>query len=151
LIARTIFIERYRSLKLLIMYFSRIPCYLALLGPNIPLSILFSYTFLPQCERPTTGKIIFLYILIFKFLDSKLEDKRFCTEWQQAFPDFNLLLISSWIEFWSVKVVTKYMKSSTLSKAISSIFNNKYNYTPITDIFLKHCYLLIWPYSVFNN
>jgi len=28
----------------------------------------------------TTGKIILLYILIFKFLDSNLEDKRFCTE-----------------------------------------------------------------------
>jgi hypothetical protein len=28
----------------------------------------------------TTGKIIVLYILIFIFLDSKLEDKRFCTE-----------------------------------------------------------------------
>jgi hypothetical protein len=27
------------------------------------------------------GKIIVLYILIFKFLDSNLEDKRFCTEW----------------------------------------------------------------------
>jgi hypothetical protein len=25
----------------------------------------------------TTGKIIFLWILIFKFLDNKLEDKRF--------------------------------------------------------------------------
>jgi hypothetical protein len=34
-------------------------------------------------------------ILILKFLDCKLEDKRFCTEWLQAFPDFNLLLISS--------------------------------------------------------
>jgi hypothetical protein len=28
----------------------------------------------------TTSKIIILYIFIFKFLDSKLEDKRFCTE-----------------------------------------------------------------------
>jgi hypothetical protein len=33
--------------------------------------------------------------LIFKFLDSNLEDKRFCTEWQQALPDLNLHLISS--------------------------------------------------------
>jgi hypothetical protein len=29
----------------------------------------------------TTGKIIVLNILIFKFLDSRREDKRFCTEW----------------------------------------------------------------------
>jgi len=28
----------------------------------------------------TTDKIIVLYILIFKFLDSKLEDRRFYTE-----------------------------------------------------------------------
>jgi hypothetical protein len=40
--------------------------------------------FLPQCERPSfkiTGKIIILCILIFiYFLDSELEDSRFCTE-----------------------------------------------------------------------
>jgi len=29
-----------------------------------------------------------LYVLIFTFLDRKLEDKRFCTEWQQACPTF---------------------------------------------------------------
>ena len=69
----------------------------------------------------TIGKIIVLYILIFKFLDSNLEYKSFCTEWQQAFPDLNLLLISSGIEFWSVKVVPKYLNSSTLSKVLLSI------------------------------
>ena len=47
----------------------------------------------------TTDKIMLLYILIFKFLDSKLEDKRFCTEWWQAYHYFSVFLISSWIEF----------------------------------------------------
>ena len=43
-------------------------------------------TFVPQCERQsftpihTTDKIIALYFLIFIFLESKLEDKRFCAE-----------------------------------------------------------------------
>ena len=39
-----------------------------------------------------------------------------------AFPDFNLLLISSWILFWFVKSVPKYLNSSTLSKELFSIF-----------------------------
>ena len=53
-----------------------------------------------------------LYILIFIFLDSKLEDKRFCTK---QFPDFSLLPILSWMEFWFDRVVPKYQKYSTLS------------------------------------
>jgi hypothetical protein len=53
-----------------------------------------------QVSHPytTTGKIIDMYILIIKYLDTKLEDVRFCTEWKQALPAFNLLLISSWID-----------------------------------------------------
>ena len=62
----------------------------SLLGPNIFLNILFSNTLSFLSSRnvndqvshlyKTAGKIVFLYILIFKFLDSNLEDKRFCTE-----------------------------------------------------------------------
>ena len=44
--------------------------------------------FLPQCQRPSFTPIqnnrqnySSIYILIFKFVDSNLEDKRFCTEW----------------------------------------------------------------------
>ena len=42
-----------------------------------------------QVSHPykTTGKITFLCTLVFIFLDSKLEDKRFCTD--------NLLLVTS--------------------------------------------------------
>jgi hypothetical protein len=58
-------------------------------------------TFLPQCRRPsftpiqTTGKVTVLYILIFIFFVRKLEDKRFCIERWQAFPDFNLTCLST--------------------------------------------------------
>jgi hypothetical protein len=96
----------------------------SLLCPNILLytlfsnilSLIFSLNVSDQVSHPykTTVKIIVLYILTFRFFDNTLEDKRFCTECLQAFPDFNRLLISSWIEFWFVKVVPKYLSSSTL-------------------------------------
>jgi hypothetical protein len=61
----------------------------SLLGPDILLSTLFSNTHSlrssfnvsDQVSHPyrTRGKIIVLYILFFKFLDSNLKYKRFCT------------------------------------------------------------------------
>jgi hypothetical protein len=49
-------------------------------------------------------------------LESKLEDKTLCTEWQQALPDCSQFLIASWIEFWFANYVPKYFKSSSLPK-----------------------------------
>jgi hypothetical protein len=68
-----------------------------------------------QVSHPyrTTAKIIFLYILMFKFFDSRWEDRRLWTEWYQAWPEFNLLLISSWNKFWFVTVVPKYLYCDT--------------------------------------
>jgi hypothetical protein len=45
-------------------------------------------------HHKTTGKVSILYILIFIFLDGKMEDKRFWTEWWQPLSEFTLLFIT---------------------------------------------------------
>ena len=91
LTTRTIFDEEYKSLSTSLCSFLHSPVTSSLLGPNILLSTLFSNTlnlrsFLNVSDQvshahKTSGKIIFLYILFFLFLGSKLEDKSFGTEW----------------------------------------------------------------------
>jgi hypothetical protein len=36
--------------------------------------------------------------------------KKFWIEWQQAFPEFNLLVITSWMQFWFMSVLSKYIE-----------------------------------------
>jgi len=83
-INRTILGEEYRSLSSSLYSFLHSPVISSLLDPNILLNTLFSNTLSlrsslsvnDQVSHPykTTDKIRVLYILIFKFLDSKLED-----------------------------------------------------------------------------
>ena len=76
-----------RIIKLFIMQFSPLPCYLVPHRPNTLFwNTLSLHSFRNESEQvshpyKTTSKIIVLCILMFQFLESKLEDKRFCAEW----------------------------------------------------------------------
>jgi len=78
------------SVQLLTLWSSHLPCYLVPLSPYIfpqhllnTLSLCSSLNVRNQTLDPykIRGKITILCFLIFMFLDSKLEDKRFFTKW----------------------------------------------------------------------
>jgi hypothetical protein len=108
----------------------------SLLGPNILLSTLFSnilslcssLNVRDQVSHPykTTDRIMVLYILTCTFLDSRREDNGFLTDWQQAFPEFSLLLIFSCTQFWFVGAVPSYLHFATSSKDLFAIFTLRF-------------------------
>ena len=79
--------------------------------------------FLPQCKRPSFTPIynkrqkyiLKLYFNLVLF-NSQLNYKRFWTKCQHVLPRFNLVLISSWMQFWFVTAIPKYFNFATLSK-----------------------------------
>ena len=90
-ITRTILGEQYKSFSSSLCSLLHSPVTSSLIGPNILLNTLFSKNLSfpssrnvnDQVSHPykTTGKIIVLNILIFKFLDSNQEDKRYYLLW----------------------------------------------------------------------
>ena len=90
LITWIIFGEQYGSLSSSLCSFLHAPVTLPFLDPYIPLQLPIlkqpQPTFLSQCEQPSFTPIqnrqnYSFYSLIFIFLDSKLEDKTFCTKY----------------------------------------------------------------------
>jgi hypothetical protein len=59
--------------------------------------------------------------IIFIFY-SRLEGKRFYTEWQEAFSISSLLLISSWTQYWFGRGVPKYLNCSAPSEELLHVF-----------------------------
>lgn len=105
-------------MKFVIIQFSPAPCYFLPLRPQAQIfsSAPYSQTLSayvitstlntafhpPPHKRPS--KILVLYI----FLDSKSEDGRFWTKWQHKCLEFNVLLVSSFMELQIVTIIPKH-------------------------------------------
>ena len=134
LITRIIFGEQDRWWSSSVCSLLHFPVTSSPLGPNNLPSTLFSNTVSLRSSRNVTDQAshpteqqakLYSIICSLYFCHSKQEDKRFCTEWQTTFctewqttfctewqttfSDFHLLLIPSWMEFWFVKIVLKYV------------------------------------------
>lgn len=71
----------------------------------------------------TEVRVTLQCILIVAFLDSRQEDKKLLTKWEQVFSKFNLLLISLWLQFLFAVTIPKYLKFSTFPNSFVCIQN----------------------------
>jgi len=92
----------------LYVFFSTAP-YLVTLRSHIFLSTLF-LNIVSQCERPSftpiqnnRQKYFSVYCNLY-FFGKQSSYEIFCAEWQEAFPEISLHLISSWIQFLSLRL-----------------------------------------------
>jgi len=129
LISRLIFGEEYWSLSSSLCSFLHSPVTSSLLGPNFLRSTLFSnilnlHSSLNVSDKVlhpyTTGKIIVLCILIFIFVDSKLEDKKILHRMIASIP-----LLKSALNF--------YMNKFSIFCGCSQIFEILHTFK-VTDI-----------------
>jgi hypothetical protein len=93
---------RYVFFSILLHFIPLRSTYSALKYPqSVFLSLMWETTF---HTLQSASRIMMLYNLNFTFLDSRLEDKKFWTELQQAFREFKVLLIFSRMQFLFVTV-----------------------------------------------
>ena len=100
-------------MKLLTMQFSPIACYLLLLKTLFlnTLSVCPSLNVQDQVKHPYKTSLI-----IFIFLCRNWRDKIFCTKWEQAFREFNLLLFCWCTQFWFLTVSPECLEFVTFSE-----------------------------------
>jgi hypothetical protein len=79
------------------------------------------------CTHTEPEAKFFLYFKSsFYVLDSRREDKRFWTEWWQALPKPNLiLLISGWIKFRFITAVPRYLNCAIFSNYLFAILKTR--------------------------
>jgi hypothetical protein len=122
-----IFCEANKSWSSSLSSFVQRPATFFVLGPYVLLSTLFSDTG-SRCfslmwntrfhsHTKQRVKLLFYIFYSFKFLEMRRKDNRFWTKWYSA-PEFNLLLISSWMQF---EVVPMYLTFARFSKDLLAV------------------------------
>jgi hypothetical protein len=84
------------------------------------------------------SKTVVFYISILTFLDSKLEDARFCTEWQHSVPYVTLLLILPEENFDSLRLFPNIW-------TVPPLQSNYEYYESLYCDFVLHSDLETWP------